>query len=89
MSVMLLGAPFNPNLSTNTYLTNRGNRPIHLSFDVDGMDPAYTPSTGTPVVGGLSIRETFYIAEEAANTGEWNHSSCLFEYLPLRCNYLY
>lgn len=46
-----------------------GNRPIHVSFDVDAMDPALTPSTGTPVVGGLSVRESFYIAEEVANTG--------------------
>ncbi|KAL3875004.1 hypothetical protein ACJMK2_037954 [Sinanodonta woodiana] len=46
-----------------------GNRPIHLSFDVDAMDPTLTPSTGTPVMGGLSLRETYYIAEEVARTG--------------------
>lgn len=45
------------------------NRPIHVSFDVDAMDPTLAPSTGTPVVGGLSIRESFYIAEEVASTG--------------------
>lgn len=44
-------------------------RHIHLSFDVDSMDPTYIPSTGTPVVGGLSIRESFFIAEEVASTG--------------------
>lgn len=26
------------------------NSPIHLSFDVDSMDPVLTPATGTPVV---------------------------------------
>ena len=31
-----------------------GNRPCFISVDVDGMDPAYTPGTGTPVPGGLS-----------------------------------
>lgn len=46
-----------------------GNRPIHLSFDVDAMDPSLTPATGTPVSGGLSLRESFYIAEEIASTG--------------------
>ncbi|BFZ13680.1 hypothetical protein BsWGS_16719 [Bradybaena similaris] len=46
-----------------------GSRPIHLSFDVDGMDPTLTPSTGTPVPGGLSLRETFYLAEKIADTG--------------------
>ncbi|CAG5129633.1 unnamed protein product [Candidula unifasciata] len=46
-----------------------GTRPIHLSFDVDGMDPSLTPSTGTPVPGGLSLRETLYLAEKIAETG--------------------
>ena len=27
----------------------------YLTFDIDGLDPAYAPGTGTPVVGGLSI----------------------------------
>ena len=31
--------------------------PIHLSFDVDAMDPTVAPSTGTPVRGGLTFRE--------------------------------
>ncbi len=31
-----------------------GDAPLYISFDVDGMDPAYAPGTGTPVVGGLA-----------------------------------
>ncbi|AHM05195.1 Agmatinase [Roseibacterium elongatum DSM 19469] len=31
-----------------------GNRPVYLSFDIDGLDPAFAPGTGTPVWGGLS-----------------------------------
>lgn len=31
--------------------------PIYISVDVDGLDPAYAPGTGTPVPGGLSTRE--------------------------------
>ncbi|XP_050405119.1 arginase, hepatic [Patella vulgata] len=50
-------------------LDPNGTRPIHLSFDVDGLDPTITPSTGTPVLGGLNIREGQYIMEELANTG--------------------
>uniref|UniRef100_A0A2C9M9J1 Arginase n=3 Tax=Biomphalaria glabrata TaxID=6526 RepID=A0A2C9M9J1_BIOGL len=46
-----------------------GVRPIHVSFDVDAMDPTLTPATGTPVSGGLSLRESFYLAEEISNTG--------------------
>lgn len=46
-----------------------GERPIHLSFDVDALDPNYAPATGTPVHGGLTRREAFYIAEEISRTG--------------------
>lgn len=30
---------------------------VHVSFDIDGLDPALCPGTGTPVPGGLSFRE--------------------------------
>ena len=31
-----------------------GNRPAYLTFDIDCLDPAFAPGTGTPVAGGLS-----------------------------------
>lgn len=31
-----------------------GDAPVYISFDVDGMDPAFAPGTGTPVSGGLA-----------------------------------
>jgi guanidinopropionase len=34
-----------------------GDGPVYISFDVDGLDPAYAPGTGTPEAGGLSPRE--------------------------------
>ena len=34
-----------------------GDRPTYISFDVDGLDPAFTPGTGTPEAGGLTPRE--------------------------------
>jgi agmatinase len=34
-----------------------GDQPFYISFDVDGVDPAFTPGTGTPEVGGLTPRE--------------------------------
>ncbi|KAL0581130.1 tRNA ligase [Marasmius crinis-equi] len=43
--------------------------PIHLSFDVDALDPSVAPSTGTPVRGGLSFREGHYICEALWETG--------------------
>ena len=36
-----------------------GDHPTYISFDVDALDPAYAPGTGTPVPGGLSSREAF------------------------------
>jgi agmatinase len=36
-----------------------GERPVWITFDVDGVDPAFAPGTGTPVPGGLSSREAF------------------------------
>jgi agmatinase len=34
-----------------------GGRPVFLSFDIDVLDPAFAPGTGTPEVGGLSTAE--------------------------------
>ncbi|MGI9436100.1 MAG: agmatinase [Geminicoccaceae bacterium] len=31
-----------------------GDAPLYISFDVDGLDPAFAPGTGTPVMGGLA-----------------------------------
>lgn len=47
----------------------RRERPIHLSFDVDALDPSVAPSTGTPVRGGLTFREGHYICEALYETG--------------------
>jgi arginase len=33
-----------------------GNSPIHISFDVDAIDPEYIPSTGTPVKNGVQLQ---------------------------------
>ncbi len=34
-----------------------GDAPAYVSFDIDALDPAFAPGTGTPVCGGLSSRE--------------------------------
>ncbi len=51
-----------------SYLTGRTDG-IHLSFDLDGVDPAEAPGVGTPVPGGLSLRESHLVCELAAQTG--------------------
>ena len=37
--------------------------PIHLSFDVDSIDPTYFASTGTPVENGLKLNDIYNIIE--------------------------
>jgi agmatinase len=36
-------------------------RKIHISFDIDVLDPAFATATGTPVPGGLTMREAITI----------------------------
>jgi guanidinobutyrase len=38
-----------------------GGKAIYISFDVDVIDPAFVPGTGTPVPGGLTMREAMPI----------------------------
>lgn len=42
---------------------------IHISFDLDSLDPAIAPGVGTPVVGGLSHREGHLMMEMLADDG--------------------
>jgi guanidinobutyrase len=32
-----------------------GRRPVYVSFDIDSLDPAFAPGTGTPEIGGLTV----------------------------------
>jgi agmatinase len=43
-----------------------GDRPTYVSFDVDAVDPAFAPGTGTPVPGGLSSREVLELLHSLA-----------------------
>lgn len=42
---------------------------IHISFDVDSVDPSVAPGVGTPVPGGLSYREAHLLMETIAECG--------------------
>ena len=35
--------------------------PVYLSFDIDGIDPAYAPGTGTPEIAGLTVPQALEI----------------------------
>ena len=41
---------------------------VHLSFDMDAVDPEYAPGVGTPVRGGLSYREAHFALELVAES---------------------
>src|SRR5258708_31006983 len=43
-----------------------GARPVYVTFDVDAIDPAFAPGTGTPVPGGLSAREALALVRGLA-----------------------
>jgi len=43
-----------------------GDGPTYVTFDVDGIDPAFAPGTGTPEVGGLTPREALAIVRGLA-----------------------
>ena len=42
---------------------------VHVSFDLDAVDPTVTPGVGTPVKGGLDYREAHLIMEVIADAG--------------------
>lgn len=42
---------------------------IHVSFDIDAMDPGFAPGVGIPVPGGLTSREALYLMEEIGSSG--------------------
>lgn len=44
-----------------------GDLPVYLTFDIDCLDPAYAPGTGTPVVGGLSTDKALKILRGLQN----------------------
>ena len=46
-----------------------GPRSVHVSFDMDGIDPSEAPGVGTPVRGGISYREAHLAMEALAASG--------------------
>ena len=42
---------------------------LHVSFDLDGLDPSLAPGVGTPVGGGLNYREAHLMMEMVAESG--------------------
>jgi arginase len=53
----------NFNESLNKIMNFVGNSPVHVSFDVDSIDPKYIPSTGTPVKNGVELNNAIKILD--------------------------
>ncbi|MBV8373922.1 MAG: arginase [Candidatus Eremiobacteraeota bacterium] len=51
-------------------IAGKDGRSIHVSFDMDGIDPSEAPGTGTPVKGGLSYREAHLVMEMLHDSGQ-------------------
>ncbi len=43
---------------------------VHISFDVDGLDPKLCPNTGTPVPGGFEAEQVFYLFRRIQESGK-------------------
>jgi agmatinase len=43
-----------------------GDRPVYVSVDIDVLDPAFAPGTGTPEAGGLTSRELLAVLRSFA-----------------------
>jgi agmatinase len=50
-------ASIGPAIVARRILEVVGDTPVYLSIDVDAVDPAFAPGTGTPIPGGLTSRE--------------------------------
>ena len=58
----------NFNESLNKIMNFVGNSQVHVSFDVDSIDPKYIPSTGTPVKNGVKLDNAIKILDNLNNT---------------------
>ena len=47
-------------------LARVGDRPVYISIDIDVLDPAHAPGTGTPEAGGLTSRELLSVIRATA-----------------------
>ena len=48
-------------------LAAHGNPPLYLTVDIDCLDPAFAPGTGTPEPGGMSTNQVLSLLEELAD----------------------
>ncbi|MFC4161703.1 agmatinase [Chitinimonas lacunae] len=70
LGINILDAPWvhanGPEATLQRILQIVGDRPTYLTFDIDCLDPAFAPGTGTPVAGGLSSAQALHIVRGMA-----------------------
>ena len=60
-----------------------GDNPVYLTFDIDCLDPAFAPGTGTPVCGGLTTHQALEILRGLCGINSFFHADAARD-LPLR-----
>ncbi len=60
------GVRFGPAAALARILEIVGEHPAYVTFDIDCLDPAYAPGTGTPVAGGLTSAQALQIVRGLA-----------------------
>lgn len=50
-------------------IVNQLPQKVHISFDIDGLDPKLCPDTGTPVPGGFELDRMFYLFNKVLESG--------------------
>ena len=55
---------------------------VHISFDIDGLDPKLCPNTGTPVPGGLEFEQAIHLFRKIVKSGRKIISFDLCEVAP-------
>jgi guanidinopropionase len=55
--------------AVDEFLAKLGDQPAYLTFDIDCVDPAFAPGTGTPSVGGFTSAEALGLLRQLARGG--------------------
>lgn len=50
-------------------IVNQLPQKVHISFDIDGLDPKLCPNTGTPVQGGFETQQIYYLFRKILQSG--------------------
>lgn len=64
-------------------IASNGTNGVHVSFDLDLIDPSVAPGVSVPAKNGINLDETYELADEIANYGSIIKSADLVEYNPL------